>query len=158
MYVCFCFSSRRRHTSCALVTGVQTCALPISTSRQRMVAIDMTRGDADGLKKTLAGIRTLSEHYGSTYMTFAVVDHSGGIDDAQIRVRHDLMDAVLLADGGMQRTRNLEEMLSYIQDRYGSRVDNRLEATGEAEPEIAAAMHPCSCPRFRSGTLERKSG
>src|SRR3546814_5327009 len=25
----FCFSSRRRHTMCALVTGVQTCALPI---------------------------------------------------------------------------------------------------------------------------------
>src|SRR3546814_19455320 len=25
------FSSRRRHTSCALVTGVQTCALPILT-------------------------------------------------------------------------------------------------------------------------------
>src|SRR3546814_6644444 len=29
-YVCVCFfSSRRRHTRCALVTGVQTCALPI---------------------------------------------------------------------------------------------------------------------------------
>src|SRR3546814_8769851 len=28
--VMFCFSSRRRHTRCALVTGVQTCALPIS--------------------------------------------------------------------------------------------------------------------------------
>src|SRR3546814_8043541 len=28
--MCFFFSSRRRHTSCALVTGVQTCALPIS--------------------------------------------------------------------------------------------------------------------------------
>src|SRR3546814_1883698 len=28
--VSFVFSSRRRHTSCALVTGVQTCALPIS--------------------------------------------------------------------------------------------------------------------------------
>src|SRR3546814_2182862 len=26
---CFFFASRRRHTSCALVTGVQTCALPI---------------------------------------------------------------------------------------------------------------------------------
>src|SRR3546814_12209067 len=26
----FLFSSRRRHTRCALVTGVQTCALPIS--------------------------------------------------------------------------------------------------------------------------------
>src|SRR3546814_18870677 len=32
-FVCvyvFFFSSRRRHTRCALVTGVQTCALPIS--------------------------------------------------------------------------------------------------------------------------------
>src|SRR3546814_9580935 len=27
--LCFFFSSRRRHTRCALVTGVQTCALPI---------------------------------------------------------------------------------------------------------------------------------
>src|SRR3546814_5367609 len=33
IFMCFCFfffSSRRRHTRCALVTGVQTCALPIS--------------------------------------------------------------------------------------------------------------------------------
>src|SRR3546814_20682528 len=29
MIICFFFSSRRRHTRCALVTGVQTCALPI---------------------------------------------------------------------------------------------------------------------------------
>src|SRR3546814_1613418 len=29
-WVVFFFSSRRRHTRCALVTGVQTCALPIS--------------------------------------------------------------------------------------------------------------------------------
>src|SRR3546814_2560571 len=30
----FLFSSRRRHTRCALVTGVQTCALPISTANE----------------------------------------------------------------------------------------------------------------------------
>src|SRR3546814_2443448 len=31
LVICHCvlFSSRRRHTRCALVTGVQTCALPI---------------------------------------------------------------------------------------------------------------------------------
>src|SRR3546814_4385751 len=29
LFFCFFFSSRRRHTRCALVTGVQTCALPI---------------------------------------------------------------------------------------------------------------------------------
>src|SRR3546814_1262530 len=47
-YVCMCvrcgdclclvfFSSRRRHTRCALVTGVQTCALPIFLTRDTMV-------------------------------------------------------------------------------------------------------------------------
>src|SRR3546814_17951380 len=35
MFVFFFFSSRRRHTRCALVTGVQTCALPISTTGER---------------------------------------------------------------------------------------------------------------------------
>src|SRR3546814_17921587 len=29
LFCFFLFSSRRRHTRCALVTGVQTCALPI---------------------------------------------------------------------------------------------------------------------------------
>src|SRR3546814_8726961 len=33
----FFFSSRRRHTRCALVTGVQTCALPISERLQARV-------------------------------------------------------------------------------------------------------------------------
>src|SRR3546814_13500241 len=33
MVFLFFFSSRRRHTRCALVTGVQTCALPISVAR-----------------------------------------------------------------------------------------------------------------------------
>src|SRR3546814_14050127 len=33
----FFFSSRRRHTRCALVTGVQTCALPISSQSRETV-------------------------------------------------------------------------------------------------------------------------
>src|SRR3546814_3934458 len=40
----FFFSSRRLHTRCALVTGVQTCALPISGHRRRLRA-RTTRGD-----------------------------------------------------------------------------------------------------------------
>src|SRR3546814_5613679 len=35
MLLCFFFSSRRRHTRCALVAGVQTCALPILTNKNR---------------------------------------------------------------------------------------------------------------------------
>src|SRR3546814_9902322 len=40
----FFFSSRRRHTRCALVTGVQTCALPISL-RAMDVIISCQGGD-----------------------------------------------------------------------------------------------------------------
>src|SRR3546814_16131592 len=42
----FFFSSRRRHTRCALVTGVQTCALPISTADPNdFLADDNSRTD-----------------------------------------------------------------------------------------------------------------
>src|SRR3546814_3955816 len=47
----FFFSSRRRHTRCALVTGVQTCALPICllivrgrmNNHRRSVVVHQTR-------------------------------------------------------------------------------------------------------------------
>src|SRR3546814_5232744 len=37
----FFFSSRRRHTRCALVTGVQTCALPIYTRAYCILGLAM---------------------------------------------------------------------------------------------------------------------
>src|SRR3546814_4786928 len=42
----FFFSSRRRHTRCALVTGVQTCALPISTYDLHAGEVVRVRRDA----------------------------------------------------------------------------------------------------------------
>src|SRR3546814_3056173 len=68
---CFFFSSRRRHTRCALVTGVQTCALPISpafagvTKHLRLAAMALlclvaTPASAERIKDlgNFAGIRT----------------------------------------------------------------------------------------------------
>src|SRR3546814_6205160 len=40
--ILFFFSSRRRHTRCALVTGVQTCALPISYGDNQLNKDDIT--------------------------------------------------------------------------------------------------------------------
>src|SRR3546814_5591020 len=40
MFLLFFFSSRRRHTRCALVTGVQTCALPICQVVDEILRID----------------------------------------------------------------------------------------------------------------------
>src|SRR3546814_8918259 len=40
MFSFFFFSSRRRHTRCALVTGVQTCALPILIPSSLLAGMD----------------------------------------------------------------------------------------------------------------------
>src|SRR3546814_10822652 len=53
------FSSRRRHTRCALVTGVQTCALPIlvETGPGRFAPRDVTLGRRGGERvEVLEGI------------------------------------------------------------------------------------------------------
>src|SRR3546814_7322435 len=54
MCLFFFFSSRRRHTRCALVTGVQTCALPIlrySLFSATVVVSDSEQPDRDTLGK-----------------------------------------------------------------------------------------------------------
>src|SRR3546814_4564534 len=53
----FFFSSRRRHTRCALVTGVQTCALPISAGdrRSRRRAVGGDRAGAGDRLRRLSG-------------------------------------------------------------------------------------------------------
>src|SRR3546814_5168687 len=59
-----CFSSRRRHTICAVVTGVQTCALPISGTT-----------DLECFSERLRGLRGLV--LGNTQLT--PVPHEGGV-------------------------------------------------------------------------------
>src|SRR3546814_4420637 len=62
MAVSFFFSSRRRHTSCALVTGVQTCALPISLGpKLRNKAV---KGAHLCLRRTAVNALKLTEHAG----------------------------------------------------------------------------------------------
>src|SRR3546814_5358748 len=61
--VVFFFSSRRRHTRCALVTGVQTCALPISevqVLKEKIAATEETeRALGERLDRMLAVLPNL---------------------------------------------------------------------------------------------------
>src|SRR3546814_5614782 len=59
VFLYFFFSSRRRHTRCALVTGVQTCALPIY--RQMPPAIIQTARGA--LEDRVTGLDAGADDY-----------------------------------------------------------------------------------------------
>src|SRR3546814_3447620 len=84
----FFFSSRRRHTRCALVTGVQTCALPIccpnGCSRPYIAEIGLT-GRAPGKYNLYLGggfhgerlNRMVQENVGETALLH-VLDHTLG--------------------------------------------------------------------------------
>src|SRR3546814_9426267 len=98
----FFVSRRKRHTSCALVTGVQTCALPISVCHHPALAIEdppgeqagLLRPDAPGcsrgagLELVLHGLPQRSRH--NRWMLagkmFALVDDVANIDAVREQV------------------------------------------------------------------------
>src|SRR3546814_2504964 len=59
--MCFFFSSRRRHTRCALVTGVQTCALPLALRGPATVTHGPTETRIDGLALTSGEASLIAE-------------------------------------------------------------------------------------------------
>src|SRR3546814_19537426 len=75
--LCF-FSSRRRHTRCALVTGVQTCALPICTPLNAVI------GFSEVMKEEMFGPLG-----GDMYRTYAGDIHASG------QMLLDLINAIL---------------------------------------------------------------
>src|SRR3546814_10470928 len=60
----FFFSSRRRHTRCALVTGVQTCALPILARGARAAGSRYVgRGYAPDIPRTSKAVGDVAPTY-----------------------------------------------------------------------------------------------
>src|SRR3546814_16079322 len=87
LLIYFFFSSRRRHTRCALVTGVQTCALPILTvevetptgvrSGSSVIETTITKGprtgQGSGLTATMKG-EAVAVDLGSGQTLFALLN------------------------------------------------------------------------------------
>src|SRR3546814_950704 len=73
----FFFSSRRRHTICALVTGVQTCALPVSTPTPTPTPTP-TESDRSGAVISSKAAEAYNRGFTGKDVTVAVID--SGID------------------------------------------------------------------------------
>src|SRR3546814_11723369 len=69
--VLFFVSSRRRHTRCALVTGVQTCALPISRPRSARIAASAA--------PTIAGHAAFADAMIDRNQILALIPHQGAM-------------------------------------------------------------------------------
>src|SRR3546814_6070204 len=76
----FCFSSRRRHTRCALVTGVQTCALPIYLSWEDFAKINLHSPDLPGVQLDVGETRDYP--YADAFSH--VVGYVGAVSDTEI--------------------------------------------------------------------------
>src|SRR3546814_10730385 len=86
-----CFSSRRGHTICALVTGVQTCALPMSALAQESDQTEQTQeagADTGGLGESIVTAQKRSESLQKVPISIAAFDTAkldgAGISDTQM--------------------------------------------------------------------------
>src|SRR3546814_18109737 len=82
----FFFASRRRHTICALVTGVQTFALPISFTGSPEKVINLMTFIAEEVREILAklGCRSLDEVIGRTELLRQVSRGAEHLDDLDL--------------------------------------------------------------------------
>src|SRR3546814_2774857 len=97
----FCFSSRRRHTRCALVTGVQTCALPIL-------------GAVDYRTMSIDDIRMVIEHFA------VAADRAkrAGLDGVELHGGHGYLISSFLSPKANRRT-----------DDYGGTLEKDRKST-----------------------------
>src|SRR3546814_6634690 len=90
----FFFSSRRRHTRCALVTGVQTCALPIYTPETSITYIAIVGAVLSSL---VVPFDWVTPHSALHVGLFCLLGLIGGIGHYFIIRAFQLGDASLLA-------------------------------------------------------------
>src|SRR3546814_3047954 len=146
--VCFFCSSRRLDTRCALVTGVQTCALPIST-------------DLECFSERLRGLRGLV--LGNTQLT--PVPHEGGVKISGFgqSVPRGVRDAfyiglclpevTTLGRGELQLCR---EILGFIRQRQIGFSGRAYRDDAQRRREAAQGRGHASCRRLERLALLRE--
>src|SRR3546814_17944010 len=121
----FFFSSRRRHTRCALVTGVQTCALPICAGDYTYTANPAVEHGPEG---------SPTDDVISDSFTYVVVDGDGDTASANLVIN--------IKDGEPEATPATISATVGAEHLPGGNED---PATG-ADQDAAGDFHPTPAP------------
>src|SRR3546814_15790946 len=133
----FFFTSRRRHTRCALVTGVQTCALPIFPTSASI--------PPDHYRRLAADLRANG--------TVVVADLSGELREAAMTSGLDVLktsDEDLLEDGVISDVDDEAALVAAIRSLVERSAIPHLVVTRGAKPALALSPRRlASVPRPR---------
>src|SRR3546814_4190511 len=98
-YIIF-FSSRRRHTRCALVYGVQTCALPIYTLWSPAKAAEFVRDMEAGEIDIIIGTQLVTKGYHFPNLTLVgVIDADLGLEGGDLRASERTFQQIAQVSG-----------------------------------------------------------
>src|SRR3546814_7942490 len=128
----FFFSSRRRHTRCALVTEVQTCALPICPSQDTIGVITRKVEDAAFFTLGLHGAKTVNSVVAKPRITLCVSRQWDYVKPETLRALESLAHRLEMAGCVVSRIWLPEELerLVAIQPRlFKDRKSTRLNSS-----------------------------
>src|SRR3546814_11104469 len=139
MCLFFFFSSRRRHTICALVTGVQTCALPICSGCRSKRWDEFTGPDAPTIDLAITVCGNAAGEACPVFMGAPLKAHWGLPDPAQVEGEEAVVDAAF------------EQTWQWLEQRVRALLDLPFETMNRTALAVELA---------RSGKMEggRKSG
>src|SRR3546814_2822131 len=119
MFIFFFFSGRRRHTRCALVTGVQTCALPIFVrARNEEHMLDMVQAFAHTPLPTGPGVGLITQSGGAGVLMADRAQEVGlrvpVLQDGTVEKRREILPAFSAADRKSTRLNSSHECATRI--------------------------------------------
>src|SRR3546814_2769457 len=130
----FLFSISRRHTKCALVTGVQTCALPIVSAAFRNL-------DASAREDLTHRYDALCRHYRMepTRNNRGVAHENGAIESAHGHLKAAVRDALLMR--GSADFDDLAEYRCFVDEIVARKNARCAKRSAEHTSELQSLMH-----------------